>query len=736
MRLLIVSNRLPITIREMDGQFVFTESAGGLVSGLSAYLDSLKGSTFSESEYIWIGWPGIAVRDDLKDDLKQQVLKEFKAYPTFISENDMDMFYLGFCNKTIWPLFHYFSSHVTYEEEYWQVYKKVNETFCEAICEIARPDDIVWIQDYHLMLLPALLRKRLPDQSIGFFLHIPFPSYEIFRSLPRRWRIEILEGVLGSDLIGFHTHDDTNYFLRCVLRILGLEHDMGNIYLENRTVKVDTYPMGIDFKRFNDAASNKAILEEMRDIGTPLSGLKVVLSIDRLDYTKGILNRLIAYRSFLERNPAWLGKLVLLLNVVPSRVGIDSYDSIKTQIDEIIGNINGRFGNFHWTPVIYQYRFLPFDQLVALYNLSDIALVTPLRDGMNLIAKEYISTRKDQTGVLILSEFAGSSKELGEALIINPNNIEEIVTALERALEMPIAEQIDRNETMQRRLERYNVVRWANDIKQGIVSMTEARKRQGSMLISRSMDRLLGDFMKSRRRLIILDYDGTLVQFKARPQDASPDEKVLQVLKELSTDVKNEVVIITGRDRTTLDNWFDGLHIGLVAEHGASLKAPGTGWTLTRTLKTDWVPKVKQIMDLFVDRLPGSFVEVKEFTVTWHYRNTDTELGTARAKELIDCLVQRTMNSELQVVNGNKVVEVRNRGVNKGTASLKWLTQDNFEFVLAIGDDSTDEDLFKVLPRSAYSIKVGPSRSCARFRVQNQSEVLPLIETLLNGQGS
>ncbi|MDH5684874.1 MAG: trehalose-6-phosphate synthase, partial [candidate division WOR-3 bacterium] len=402
MRLLVVSNRLPITVSEKDGKLKFRTSVGGLVSGLSAYLDSLKEAPFTESEYIWVGWPGIAVNDKAKEELRSRALAEFKAYPVFLTEKVMDKFYHGFCNKTIWPLFHYFSSYAIYDSDFWTHYKRVNEVFRDAVLEIVKPDDLIWIHDYHLMLLPRLIREKMPEVPIGFFLHIPFPAFEIFRLLPDKWRREIIEGLLGANLIGFHTHDYTQYFLRCVLRILGYEHSMGQIIAGDHVVKADTFPMGIDFSRFHSAASSPEIEQDKQSLKKTFTTLKVILSIDRLDYTKGILNRLQGYETFLENNPQWHGRVILILVVVPSRIGVEHYRMMKRQIDEIVGKINGRFCSINWTPILYQYKFLPFQPLVALYSISDVALITPLRDGMNLIAKEYIASRTDKTGVLIL----------------------------------------------------------------------------------------------------------------------------------------------------------------------------------------------------------------------------------------------------------------------------------------------------------------------------------------------
>jgi trehalose 6-phosphate synthase/phosphatase len=482
-RLLIVSNRLPITLSEEEGQITLGKSAGGLVSGLSDYLESLESSSFTQAAHLWVGWPGAAISENIQNEVQQRCLSEFSAYPVFIPEEEMDNFYNGFCNKTIWPLFHCFPSHAVYEERFWDCYQRVNEIFCDTIVQILKPDDVVWIQDYHLMLVPRLVRKKLPDTPIGFFLHIPFPPYEMFQLLPKLWRREILEGLLGADLVGFHTVEYTQGFLKCVLRILGYEHNIGEINTGGHVVKADTLPMGIHFKKYHEAADDMKVQQEIAALRQNFQDTKVILSVDRLDYTKGVINRLLGFEAFLEKNPGWHKKVTLLLILVPSRIGIASYQKAKRDIDEHIGKINGKFGCIGWVPIQYQYKYLPFEQLVSLYNICDIALITPLRDGMNLVAKEYIAARWDKTGVLILSEMTGASKELGEAVIVNPNHKEEIAASLKDALEMPVEEQISRNDIMQNRLADYDVIRWADNFIQELSELNIQRKKFNAKLL-------------------------------------------------------------------------------------------------------------------------------------------------------------------------------------------------------------------------------------------------------------
>jgi trehalose 6-phosphate synthase/phosphatase len=423
--------------------------------------------------------------------------------------------------------------------------------------------------------------------------------------------------------------------------------------------------------------------------------------------------------------------VILVLVVVPSRTKVEHYQQMKRQIDEIVGRINGRCGKMNWMPILYHYKYLPFSQLIALYSSSDVALVTPLRDGMNLIAKEYVATKRDGRGVLILSEMAGASKEMGEALIINPNDTEEIAWALETALEMPEQEQVRCNRAIQSRLKRYNVCTWAEEFLETLLSFEEEQTRWEAKLLSQpSMEAIVDEFRDSRGRLLLLDYDGTLVPFAKHPMLARPSPELIKVLQALSGDERTKVVLISGRSKAELESWFGDLGVGLVAEHGVWIRELGGRWKMVKPLKSDWKPKILPLLQRYSDRLPGSFVEEKEFSLAWHYRMSDPDMASSLAKELVDGLVSFTANIDLQVVRGNKVVEVRNAGVDKGNAGLYLLQKCDFDFVLAIGDDWTDEGLFKVLPEKAHSVRVGLGRSYARHSLHRHEEVIQLLQEL------
>jgi trehalose 6-phosphate synthase/phosphatase len=728
-RLVVVSNRLPFTIQENDGNLRFTESAGGLVTGLKTALDALAPSSLQLSGYLWVGWPGTAVAEDRKGEVRRKAGSEFSSHPVFLSEQEMDRFYFGFCNKTIWPLFHYFPSYTVYSEEYWQQYRHVNQMFCDALLEVVKPDDTIWIHDYHLMLLPQMLKEKLPNTRIAFFLHIPFPSFEIFRLLPGGWRREILSGLLGADLIGFHTYEYTQHFLQCVLRILGHEHNMGRIVTADRLVSVETFPMGIDFEKFSSAVNDPEVVREREILRTSLRNVRTVLSVDRLDYTKGIMNRLEGFESLLEANPGYHGAVVLVMVVVPSRIGVEQYDLMKRQIEELVGKINGRFGRVDWTPVIYQYRSVPFQPLVALYSLSDVALVTPLRDGMNLVAKEYIATRLDGTGMLILSEMAGAAKELGEAIIINPNSRLEIAAALKEALEIPPEEQKRRNQIMQNRLRRYTVIRWAQDIVHALNGMQQEQERFCAKLLPLSArQHLVEEFRKSSRRLLLLDYDGTLTPIVRHPMMARPAPELLALIERLAKCPGNAIVIVSGRNRETLDQWFGNLPVSLAAEHGIWIRDRDKEWTMLKKLENGWMPGILPILQLYADRLPGSAVEHKEYSLAWHYRASDPEQGRMLARELRDHLVTFTANIDVQVTPGHKVIEVRPAGATKGSAARHFIEQEQYDFLFSVGDDWTDEDMFGAMPEDAVSIRVGLTNTRAKYNLRAVKDVLRLLE--------
>ncbi len=722
-QLVMIANRLPFSITKRAGEFNFRPSPGGLAVGLSSLPESY--------ERLWVGWPGITNEKLTCDDKERitDILAKEKCLPIFLSEKQIERYYLGFSNKTIWPLFHYFPTRTIWENHFWKAYKQVNQAFFKIVADVAKPGDRIWIHDYQLMLLPQLLREKFSDMEIGFFLHIPWPSFELFRLLP--WREEILNGLLGADLIGFHTYDYARHFLSSICRIMGLEHTLGQVSTGSRVIKIDAFPMGIDYRRYSQAINNTAVKKEVGKILQTVGKRKIIISIDRLDYTKGIIQRLEAFDLFLSENPEYKGKVTLIMVAVPSRTNVKEYQMLRDRLEQLVGRINGEHGAIGYIPVWYLYRFMPFNKIAALYNTADVALVTPLRDGMNLIAKEFIAGKTDGKGVLILSEMTGAASELGEALIVNANNKGAIVQAIKDALEMPLSEQIERNRLMQERIARYDVSRWSSDFLHALSDIKKTQQELSVRKLSESTrDKLITDFSRSNKRLLLLDYDGTLVGFRGKPAQAGPDNEVMSLLQNLSSNDKNCVVIISGRDKTTLEEWLGKLDVSLVAEHGAWIKLKDKEWESTQPFTTKWKDAIKPILDIYSDRTPGSSVEEKDFSLVWHYRRADPELAYIRGQELRGALMNLTENLDVGVFEGNKILEIKNVGVNKGRAVKFWTNNQKWDFLLSAGDDYTDEEMFRALPKGAYSIKVGLGISNARFQVDTLNEIRLLLNEL------
>lgn len=720
-RLIIVSNRLPVSVEKRGDAVTVKGSVGGVATGLGSFHDT--------HESVWVGWAEVSesrLSAEERESIRVELVEKHRCVPVFLTASDVRGFYAGFSNQTLWPLFHQFTQYARFDAANWAAYERVNRKYCDAVLEIARPGDTIWVQDYQLMLLPKMLREKLPDAKIGYFLHIPFPAYEVFRMLP--WRREILEGLLGSDLIGFHTYDYVSGFLSSARRILGVEEQHGRVVVGERLVIVDAFPMGIDYERYAEGAASPGALRKAEGITEGDVGRKVVLSIDRLDYTKGIPGRLHAYDAFLDRYPEWRKRVTLICVAVPSRTRVEEYVRLKEDVERLVGAINGKHGSIDWVPVRYLYRSLSFSSLSSMYAAADVAYVTPLRDGMNLIAKEYVAARGDTGGVLVLSEMAGAARELGEALQVNPYDLDGMVEALHAALAMPKKEQLERMASLQHRVSRYTVSRWAEDFLQSVERVKLLQLGYGAHLLHQpARERLVRAYGAADRRLLLLDYDGTLVPFAATPPQARPSAQVHDLVRRLAADPRNEVVIISGRDRASLEARFGDLPIDMVAEHGVWLRGRDGHWVTAEPMTDDWKLRIRPILELFVDRTPASFVEEKDFSLAWHYRAVDSRFAETRVAELREALAGITDDLDLSIMEGNKVVEVKSAQANKGTAAHRWMGREDYGFMLAIGDDRTDEDMFEMAPDPAWTIKVGRGSTRARFSVRGVKEVHALL---------
>jgi trehalose 6-phosphate synthase/phosphatase len=719
---ILVSNRMSTSVARGADGFEFKQSMGGLATGLKS-MHEREGS-------LWVGWSGLAA-DELTEDESAQIAetlkRDHKSVAVDLTSEDLDLFYYGFCNRTIWPLFHYFPTVTEYENETWDSYEQVNRKFFNRVMEVADEDDYIWVHDYHLMLLPQMLKEALPHSHIGFFLHIPFPSYEIFRLLP--WRTKLLRGLLGADLVGFHTYDYARHFLSSVRRILAAEHHMAQVRFDNRMIKVDAFPMGIDYEKYATAVELPEVQKERDRIRNEVTTPKLILSVDRLDYSKGIPLRLKAFHRFLQRYPEYREHVTLMLIVAPSRTEVPEYRELKREIDELTSIINGDFGTIGWNPVWYYYRPAPFHQLSAIYAESDMLLVTPLRDGMNLISKEYLAARSDRLGVVVLSETAGSARELGEALTVNPNNIDEIADAIKEGLELPESRQIEKNDRMHMRLKRYDIHYWAHDFMQKLEAIAEVQNSlRVKRLSSETRGRIHERYRGSGRRIIFLDYDGTLIAYGETP--GVLDTPTKDALRRLASDQRNHVVIISGRQKDFLDRTLGDIPVSIVAGHGLWVKEKDGEWELMEQVTPGWKDEILPILELYRDRTPGSAVEENDYSVVWHYRRAEPELAAVRLSELKDALLSLISNLDLSLLEGNKMIEVKNSDVSKGRAAARWLDEGGWDFVLAVGDDWTDEDIFSMLSEEHFSIKVGVDISSANYFLESPDKVREFVQEL------
>ncbi|MBS1511256.1 MAG: bifunctional alpha,alpha-trehalose-phosphate synthase (UDP-forming)/trehalose-phosphatase [Bacteroidetes bacterium] len=718
---IIISNRLPVKVSRADGKYSFQPSEGGLATGL--------GSVYKKQNNIWIGWPGLFTDDLQQKKQISQALLEQQLFPVFLTAEEINQYYEGFSNEILWPVFHYMSTYARYENSYWEYYVSVNKKFADAVLNIYQPGDTIWIHDYHLLLLPQLIRQSKQDAVIGFFQHIPFPSFELFRLLP--WRKELLEGLLGADLIGFHTYDDARHFLGAASHILSLNTSLNTVMIEDRKVAVEAFPMGIDDKKFTMLINDREVQKNIQHLKSTFSGVEMILTIDRLDYSKGILQRLQAFDLLLEHRPDWREKVSLYMIVVPSRDTVPMYRDLRNEIDKLSGNINARYRTNTWHPINYFYRSFPVEMLSALYQFANVCLVTPMRDGMNLVCKEFIASRPQSDGVLILSEMAGAAKELTDAIIVNPNNIAELSQAMIKALSMPEEDQKRSMQRMQELVRKYNVQHWASSFMQRMEDLEPATVVTPANQVSfLSSQYIRNRYVRAKKRLIMLDYDGTLVSFTTDINAASPDDALLEILQDLVDDDRNKVVIISGRPHTILEKWFGHMHIDMVAEHGVWVKKAGKNWESSLKESNTWKKQLLPILQVYSDRAPGAFTEEKSQSLAWHYRGADPATAEVKANELMRNIRYLIADQPLHILQGSKVIEIKNSGINKGKAALAYINDATYHFILAIGDDVTDEDMFMAVKAHGITVKIGNRKTEAAYNCNSYKEARQLLHSL------
>ncbi|GFP78691.1 alpha alpha-trehalose-phosphate synthase [UDP-forming] 1 [Phtheirospermum japonicum] len=747
-RLLVVANRLPVSaVRRGEDSWSLEISAGGLVSALLGV---------KEFEARWIGWAGVNVPDEIGQKALTRALAEKRCIPVFLDEEIVHQYYNGYCNNILWPLFHYLglpqedrlATTRSFQSQF-TAYKKANQMFADVVHKHYEEGDVVWCHDYHLMFLPKCLKEHNSEMKVGWFLHTPFPSSEIHRTLPSR--SELLRAVLAADLVGFHTYDYARHFVSACTRILGLEGTPEGVEDQGRLTRVAAFPIGIDSKRFIRALEVPKVQEHIKELKERFTGRKVMLGVDRLDMIKGIPQKILAFEKFLEENPYWRDKVVLLQIAVPTRTDVPEYQKLTSQVHEIVGRINGRFGSLTAVPIHHLDRSLDFHALCALYAVTDVALVTSLRDGMNLVSYEFVACQDSKRGVLILSEFAGAAQSLGAgAILVNPWNVTEVAAAIGQALNMPAEEREKRHRHNFEHVTTHTAQKWAeffvSELNDTVIEAQQRiRKTPPQLVVSDAIKR----YLQSKNRLLILGFNATLTepietpgrrgdQIKEMELKLNPDLKV--PLTMLCSDPNTTIVVLSGSDRSVLDDNFGEYNMWLAAENGMFLRSTEGEWmtTMPEHLNMDWVDSVKHVFEYFTERTPRSHFDCRETSLVWNYKYADVEFGRLQARDMLQHLWTGPIsNSSVDVVQGSRSVEVRAVGVTKGAAIDRILGEivhskaicTPIDYVLCIGHFlGKDEDVYTFfepelppdtlgLPRTkiAFGVKLCNAASCKSF---------------------
>ena len=705
--LINVSNRLPITV----GADKITKSSGGLVA-------ALEGLSAEEYATKWIGWPGGEIDAARQEEVTRTLNDEYGCVPVFLSADEEEAFYEGFANSSVWPLFHNMPNFLRYEPAWWDAYRDVNQRFADTVLAHAKEGDIVWVHDYQLLLLPALLKAAMPSLRIGFFLHTPFPSFEVFRCHPRRR--ELIEGMLGADLLGFHTFSYLRHFRSSALRLVGVQAGITDVQCaDGHRAALGVYPIGINAKKFDETLDDPEHARRQERFRQTYQGKQIVLSVERMDYTKGILRRLDAVACFLADREQ-RDDLKFIFVSVPSREGVEEYRDLREDVESRIGRLNGKFATLHNSPIHFIHDSVEFGELCALYSVAHACMVTPLIDGMNLVAKEFLACQREGTGPLILSEFAGAAEELSSALIVNPYDPPAVAASIGRALEMSGEEIRARNGPMRERVMRLDAGHWAKTFLDELVGLEKpaAGAAEPAPLAGASA-RLARAIGAGKAVAWFLDYDGTLRGFEPDPQAAKPDAALLGLLNDLAARPGWEVTLISGRPAADLDAFFRDAPFGLIAEHGASRRLPGSReWeALDEGISYAWKDEVRPIFRLYEEAVPGSFFEEKRTSLVWHYRRADAGFGTWKANQLAEELGAMVSDAPAQVRHGRKIVEIVSSQINKGEAVRRSLAAEGDKLVVCAGDDRTDESMFSLAEGDRLlTIKVGTGSTLAGYR--------------------
>lgn len=706
--LIVASNRLPVTIeRSRRGPHV-RRSSGGLVAALDPALRALGGSWLG-----WLGGPGAPPDLDLGYSLEA----------IEISASEVRRYYQGYSNRTLWPLFHTFPERVRLDARQWETYEAISRRFAEGIARRLGPRDLVWIHDYHLLRCGLHLRGLRPDARIALFVHIPFPPFDVYRVLPQNR--EVLRGMLACDLVGFHCPGYVSNFLDCVERLLGerVDHAAGRVEHGSRTVQVGAFPLGIDYAAFEKRARDAPPGEQ--------DGERIILGVDRLDYTKGIPERLLAFEHLLEHHREHRGNVVFLQVAVPSRPQVTDYQRLKRQIDELVGRVNGRFGGPRWTPIHYLHRSVDPDRLAALYRDAAVALVTPLRDGMNLVAKEFVACQVAEPGVLVLSRMTGAAETMEEALRVNPYNVDGVAEALHRALLLPAEDRLARMRALQQRERDHDVLAWCNQF----LDAAAAPARTLAPVGPEDFERWIGPLARRWPLVVFLDYDGTLAEIAPHPTLARLSTSMRAALAACAARRDTELVIVSGRALGDVRAMVDVAELVYAGNHGLEIEGPGMPPFRHPDL-AHYAERARNLApELTAICIEGAWVEEKGATLTLHYRGVAHD----RQAALANAARARISAAGFQPRDARSAIEARPPiAWDKGHAALHvlrerhgqaWSTQLR---VIYAGDDDTDEDAFRALQGLGVTFRIGAADqpTIARRRLRDVSAVEAMLRWL------
>ncbi|KAF8411080.1 hypothetical protein HHK36_003619 [Tetracentron sinense] len=778
-RIIIVANQLPVKARRRPDNRGWSFSWDD-----DSLLLQLKNGLPEEMEVFYVGSLRVDVDLNEQDDVSQILLDRFKCVVAFLPPDILEKFYHGFCKQHLWPLFHYMlpfsADHGSrFDRSLWEAYVSANNLFSQKVIEVLNPeDDYVWIHDYHLMVLPSILRRRFNRLRMGFFLHSPFPSSEIYRTLPVRE--EILKALLNSDLIGFHTFDYARHFLSCCSRMLGLEYQSKRGYIEleyyGRTIGIKIMPIGVHMGQIESVLRLADKEWRVGELRQQFEGKTVLLGVDDMDIFKGINLKLLAMEHMLKQHPKWQGRAVLVQIANPARGRGRDLEVIQAEIQASCKRINEEYGHSGYEPVVYIDRPISISERFAFYTIAECVVVTAVRDGMNLIPYEYIVCRQGITesasgsdssepkkSMLVASEFIGCSPSLSGAIRVNPWNVEATAEALNEAISMAEPEKQLRHEKHYKYVFTHDVAYWSRSFLQDMERTCKDHFRRrcwgiglgfGFRVVALdpnfrklSIETIVSAYTRAKNRAILLDYDGTMM-----PQTSinkTPSQEVILILNTLCSDLKNTVFIVSGRGRDSLGKWFSPCKkLGIAAEHGYFLRWPRKEeWEIGgQSTEFGWIQIAEPVMKLYTEATDGSSIETKESALVWHHQDADPGFGSCQAKEMLDHLESVLANEPVAVKSGQFIVEVKPQEVSKGLVAEKIFTSmvengKQADFVLCIGDDRSDEDMFEIIGNAmsrkilsssteVFACTVGQKPSKAKYYLDDTNEVISMLEAL------